>query len=685
MKKGLTLTFAAFLLLVLCVSHAFGQGRAPAGQLPPIIDRELIFGDPEISGAQISPDGDFIAFLKPYKGTRNIWIKHANEPFDAARPLTADTRRPIPGYFWSRDGKYVLFVQDQDGDENFNVYTVAVAASPAPGSDVPSARNLTEIKGARALIYATPKNMPDLIYIGLNDRDPAWHDLYSVRISTGERKLMRRNTERISRWVFDLKGQLRLATRFRDSGDNEVLRVDPTGFTPIYTCSVFELCIPVRFHRDGRRVFVHTNAGDRTNLTQFELLDVRSGKTEIVERDPQNRVDVFNVLFSDRSDEILGAVYIDDKPRMTWKDKGFGTDYDMLRQKLPGREIAFGSHTQDERLWMVNARSDVEPGETYLFDRRTKRLTLQFRIRERLPREYLATMTALRYKSSDGLEIPAYLTLPKGVEPKNLPLVVVAHGGPTARDVWGYNSWAQFLANRGYAVLMPNFRGSTGYGKAFVNAGNRQWGEKMQDDVTWGVRHLIEQGIADPKRVGVFGASYGGYVTLAGLAFTPDLYAAGVSYVGPSNLITLLSTIPPYWEAFRKTLYEQVGDPSTPEGRTQLQRQSPLNSATRIRAPLLVIQGANDPRVKKAESEQIVVALRDRQFAVEYLVAPDEGHGFVRPVNNMAAFAASEKFLAKHLGGRFQEDMTPEVERRLAEITVDPKSLAKPATATSQD
>ena len=260
-------------------------------------------------------------------------------------------------------------------------------------------------------------------------------------------------------------------------------------------------------------------------------------------------------------------------------------------------------------------------------------------------------------------------------EPKNLPVVVFPHGGPWARDGWGYNSYAQFLANRGYAVLSPNFRSSTGYGKKFLNAGNNQWGEKMQDDLTWGVKYLIGEGIADSTKIGIMGGSYGGYATLAGVAFTPDVYACGVSIVGPSNLITLLNSIPPYWEAGRKIFHVRMGDPTNPEGKAQLERQSPLNSANKIKAALLVVQGANDPRVNKAESDQIVIALRDRGFPVEYIVAPDEGHGFARPVNNMAMLASAEKFLAKHLGGRYQESMKPEVSKRLGEITVDVASV----------
>ncbi|KAF0223626.1 MAG: dipeptidyl aminopeptidase/acylaminoacyl-peptidase, partial [bacterium] len=295
-------------------------------------------------------------------------------------------------------------------------------------------------------------------------------------------------------------------------------------------------------------------------------------------------------------------------------------------------------------------------------------------------------MKPISYKSSDGLEIPAYLSLPKGIPAKNLPLVVFPHGGPWARDFWGYHPYAQFLANRGYAVLQVNFRASTGYGKKFLNAGNKEWGQKMQDDLTWGVKHLVAEGIVDPKRVGIMGGSYGGYATLAGLAFTPDVYAAGVSIVGPSNLITLLDTIPPYWESIRKLFTERMGDPSNAQGKAQLERQSPLNSAAKIKTPLLVVQGANDPRVKKAESDQIVIALRERGFPVEYILAPDEGHGFARPVNSMAMLATAEKFLAKHLGGRYQPDMTSEVTKRLGEITVDIKTVSlvkKVASPTS--
>jgi dipeptidyl aminopeptidase/acylaminoacyl peptidase len=677
-RKSLAFVFAVLCtaLLLASAAPAFGQTSTQS----PLIDRELFFGDPEISNAQISPDGKFIAFVKPLKGTRNIWVKRTEEPFGSAKPITAETKRPIPGYFWSRDGKYILFVQDQGGDENFNVYAVDPAASAAAGQEVPAARNLTDSKGIRAIIHAVPRSEPDAMYVGMNDRDKAWHDLYKVKISTGERTLIKQNTERITSWVFDLKDQLRLASRSAENGDTEVLRVDDKGFTKVYSCNVFESCGPIQYHKDGQRVYFLTNKG-ATDLTQLILFNPATGKEEPFESDPLKRVDFSGANFSEVTDELISTTYNDDKVRTYWKDKSFEADHKLLQKKLPGKEISFSDSTKDERLWLITAFSDTEPGERYLFDRQTKKLTLQYAVRDKLPRTSLAPMSAVRYKSSDGLEIPAYLTLPKGAAAKNLPAIIVPHGGPWARDSWGYNGLAQFLANRGYAVLQPNFRASVGFGKKFFDAGNKEWGQKMQDDITWGAKYLIAEGIADPKRVGIMGGSYGGYATLAGVTFTPDVYAAGVSIVGPSNLITLLESIPPYWESIRKLFYERMGDPNTAEGKAQLLRQSPLSHADKIKTPLLVIQGANDPRVNKRESDQIVIALRDRGFPVEYLVAPDEGHGFARPVNNMAMFATAEKFLAKHLGGRYQESMTPEVATRLKEITVDVKTVTLPKKA----
>ncbi|HEV8506112.1 MAG TPA: S9 family peptidase [Chitinophagaceae bacterium] len=649
--------------------------QAQTSSLPPIIDRELFFGPPVIAGGQLSPDGKYMSFLKVYKGTMNVWVKDASAPFESAHPLTSDTLRPIRSYFWSRDGKYILYVQDKGGDENFNVYAVNPSEKPVAGQDIPTNRALTDFKGVRTFIYSVPKSDPDALYIGLNDRDKKWHDLYKLKISTGEKTLLRQNsdTDRITGWIFDWSDKLRLATRANEDGSNDLLRVDEKELVPIYHTGPFEEFDTYAFDKDNKQYYIATNKGDDRDLKQLVLLDPVSMKETFVEKDPMNRVDFGGANFSDVKKNIILTSYTDEKERLYWKDREFEADYKIIEKELPGLLLNFTSSTADENLWLLTAYSDIDPGAAYLFDRKTKKLAFQYRPRPDIPTKSLAPMKAIKYKSSDGLEIPAYLVLPKGVPAKNLPMVAFPHGGPWGRDVWGYNSFAQFLANRGYAVLLPNFRASTGYGKKFLDAGNRQWGDKMQDDITWGIKYLISEGIVDAKHVGIMGGSYGGYATLAGVAFTPDLYAAAVSIVGPSNLITLLNSIPPYWESIRKLFYLRMGDPTTDEGKKQLERQSPLNSADKIKTPLLVAQGANDPRVNKAESEQIVNALRKRNFPVEYILAPDEGHGFARPVNNMAMLAEAEKFLATYLGGRYQETMTAEVEKRLGEIKVDTK------------
>lgn len=647
---------------------------AKAAGLPALVDREIFFGNPEIAGAQISPDGKFISFLKPWKDTRNVYVKGVDEPFSAARLLTTEAKRPVAGYFWTRDSKYILYVKDNDGDENYNVFAVDPAGKPAAGAEAPPSRDLTGLKGVRVQIIDVPKHEPDTIYIGLNDRDKAWHDLYKLSISSGQKMLVRKNTERITGWLFDNAGQLRMATRSADNGDTEFLRVDADKFTKIYSCDVFETCAPVHFSKDNKQVYVQTNKGE--NLISLGLMDPASGDVKILESDPLKKVDLSGAAFSDVTDELVATIYQDDQwIRRYFKNKDFEADEKFLKAKFPGMELGTGSRTADEKVMLVTVFSDTEPGVTYLYNRTNHALKLQYKSRENLDRAALAKMTVVRYPSSDGLMIPAYLTLPKGVAAKNLPTLMIPHGGPWGRDGWGYNSLAQFFANRGYAVLMPNFRGSTGYGKKFLDAGNLEWGKKMQDDVTWGVKYLVAKGIADPKKVGILGGSYGGYATLAGVTFTPDLYAAAVDIVGPSNLITLLESIPPYWEPIRKVFYKRMGDPNTPEGKALLTERSPLTYATKIKTPLLVAQGANDPRVNKREADQIVIALRDRGFPVEYLLAPDEGHGFARPVNNLAMFMSSEKFLAKYLGGRYQEGGSKESVQRLAEITVDPKTV----------
>ncbi len=647
-----------------------------SAQKVPLINREIFFDNPEITGAQISPDAKWMTFLKSNKGTLNIWFKGVNEPFDKARPITDDSLRPVRNYFWSQDAKYVLYVQDKGGNENYHIYALDPLAIDSQRV-MPETRDLTPIDGARAYIYNVSKRNPSKMYIGLNNRDKAWHDLYDLDITTGALSLVRENKDHISAWHFDWDENLRLATRVNDDGSNEILRVDKDSLTTIYEFGLLESANPIAWTADNSQFFLATNKGKERNLSELVVFDPLS-KTEVLyENDPMHKADFGTAVFSQKSHNLLYTTYTDAIDWHYFRDADYEADYNYLKTKFQGKELSFMSSDKEEKMWLINVYSDTDPGNVYLFNQSTRVVTFQYDPRPQLPREDLAPMEIITYKSSDGLEIPAYVTFPKGVARKNLPLIVVPHGGPWSRDYWGYNSTAQFWANRGYAVLRMNFRGSTGYGKAFLDAGNGQWGEKMQDDITWGIYHLIGEGLVDRKRIGITGVSYGGYATLAGVAFTPDMYRAAVAVVAPSNLNSLLGTIPPYWANLRKQFYTRMGDPTTESGKKQLERQSPLTSVGNITTPLMIVQGANDPRVNKAEADQIVAAMRERKIPVVYLCAPDEGHGFARPVNNMAYLAASEKFMAAQLGGRYQETMSDEVAKRLKEISVEVKPVEK--------
>ncbi|MGH7568284.1 MAG: alpha/beta fold hydrolase [Gemmatimonadales bacterium] len=672
MKRPLAIALAL-------IGVATGSAVAQASyldRLPPLVDRAVFFGDAEIAFATLSPNGRFIAFAKQLDGVVNVWVKGLREPFSAARPVTADPNRPIGNFFWSVDSRYVLFAQDRAGDENFRVYVVDPTAPVATGSKVPAARDLTPYAKVQARIYAVPRKTPNHILVGLNDRDPRLHDVYRVDLRTAERHLVFKNDRNVSGWVPDLEGNLRLGTRVRPDGGTEVLRVDGDSLTPLFDCNHEETCAPFRFHKDGRRVYMITDKGER-DRAELVLLTVATGAVERVEGDPEGQVDFGQAIFSEQTDELIGTAYTGDRVRIYPRDALFARDVARIRAALPGGDLFFRTPSNDDRIWIVKTVLDTDNGPNYLYDRETGKVEMLYRPYPNIPVAHMAPMRPVRFKARDGLEVPAYLTLPKGAPARNLAAVVVPHGGPWGRNGWGYDPIAQFLANRGYAVLQPNFRGSAGFGKRFLNLGNKQWGTgTMQHDITDGARWLVAQGIADPKRIAIMGGSYGGYATLAGVAFTPDVYAAGVSIVGPSSIITLLNSIPPYWEPIKKIFAVRVGDVANAEDLARLRAQSPLYSATAITAPLLVIQGANDPRVNKAESDQIVVALRDLGRTVEYLVAPDEGHGFAGELNNLATYAKIEQFLATHLGGRYQETMTPAIRDRLNKLTVDVKTLA---------
>ena len=647
-------------------------------KMPPLIDRDVFFGDPQVSGAQLSPDGKWISFRKPYSGVMNVWVKAVDAPFDAARPLTADAKRPLGRHFWTEDSRYVLFVQDEGGTEGYHVFAVDPSADAEATSGVPPARDLTPMEGIRAIIYAVPEATPSQIIVGINDRDPALHDVYRVHIDTGVRELLIRNDTNVSAWVTDLAGAVRLALRQRPDGGTDIIVVEDGALGRVlYECGWEETCAANRFHKDGKRVYVQSNKG--VDLIGLLLVDVATGRAERVDSDPQAEVDLLDTWFSDTTEELVATVYAGDRVRIYPRTEHLRRELEWLRGRLPDGEISYRSSTEDGALLVIGVASDVNPGAVYLHDRIDKTLVKLYDSRPELPSDQLAKMKPIRYEARDGREIPGYLVTPKGIAAEKLPTVIFPHGGPWGRDFWGYDAVAQFLSNRGYAVMMPNFRGSAGYGKRFLNAGNGEWGTGiMQHDISDGVRHLIDEGIADPDQVAIMGGSYGGYATLAGVTFTPDLYAAGVSIVGPSNIITLLNSIPPYWGPLKQMFTRRVGDPDDANDRARLESQSPFFHAENIKAPLLVIQGANDPRVKKAESEQIVVALRDLKRPVGYLLAPDEGHGFAGRENRLAMFAEIERFLGEHLDGRFQHDLAPEVADRLAALRVDVAEVEMP-------
>ena len=544
MKNG-----RAGLLGRLCVFTAVALGCvassgacSAANVATPLLDRAAFFTEPEIAGAQVSPDGKFLAFLK--RGTvQNIWVKRTDQPLTAARPVTTVDDHSPEAFYWSRDSRYLLFTRDASGHGKSDLFAVDVHSVDA-ASGAPKARNLTDGQGTPAQLLALPEADPNLAYVALTDGQQPDHDIYAVEIATGKRSLLRRNDMGAGGWVFDLAGKPRLAIRTGKYGAFELVRLDTTGSTLIYSCSWSETCHPLQFDPDGAHLYLASNHGEQEDLVRLISLDIRNGHEEMVASDPLQQVDLDETVFSPQTRRPAATVYKGDAGvRYAWSDRGMQADFQRLQSRLPDKDLRLQTADSGQD-WMVFSSADREPGEAYLFDRRTAVLTLQYRLLPSLPRGALARTTVIHYPSADGLEIHAYLTLPPGVRPKSLPLVVLPHEGPwNVRDEWGYSNLAQFLANRGFAVLQPNFRGSIGFGKRFLAAGDRQWGERMQDDINGGARRLVASGVANPKRVAIFGLSYGGFAALAGAAFTPDLYAAAIDMSGPSDLALLMESI----------------------------------------------------------------------------------------------------------------------------------------------
>ena len=632
-----------------------------------LIDRKLFFGNPEISGSQLSPDGKYVTFLKEHEGIMNLWIKKFDEPFEKAIPLT-NQKRPMYGYFWTEDAKFILFVRDNDGDENMNIFAI----NPYIGK-LPEARNLTPMKDITANILMVSKKNPNILYVGLNNRDKKWHDLFKLEIASGKLDMIYENKDRITDFNFDWDEKLRLLNKTDEKGNTVTYRIDEGNkLEEIYRTNVKEGAAFLMWNKDNSQVYLETNKGE-LDKSELYLMNPLTKQLTLIEKDPKGQVDFGSLFIDDNTREIIYTSYTNDKRIRYWKNKTWEENHKFLESKLPGREIGYNSYTKDYSKMLISTYGDKYVPEVYYFDTKTRELTFQYCPRPKLKaiESELVEMLPISYASSDGTNINGYLSLPKGGK-KNLPLIALIHGGPKGpRDNWGYSAEVQFLCNRGFAVFQPNFRASGGYGKIFLNAGDKQWGKLMQDDITWGVQDLITNGVADPKKLVIMGGSYGGYATLAGLTFTPDLYTCGVDIVGPSNIFTLLESIPPYWEAGRAMLYEMVGDPSTDEGKKLIRQASPLFHVDKINKPLLVIQGANDPRVKQAEADQIVIALRDKGKKVDYLLAKDEGHGFYKPINNNAMYAGVEKFLSEVIGTPYQKDMPQDVADKLKELTVD--------------
>jgi dipeptidyl aminopeptidase/acylaminoacyl peptidase len=616
---------------------------AASAELPPLIPRAVLFGNPDKAGPQISPDGKHLAYLAPDdKNVLQVWVRSTAVPKGGAddKKVTSDEKRGIRQYYWAHDGKHLLYMQDAGGDENFHLFAAELATGKT--------RDLTPFPGVRAEGVDLDEKHPDELLVGLNKRNKAVFDMHRITISTGAEKLDTENPGAVIDWTADADFRVRAATAANaKTGGYDLMVRDKPGaeWKAVKQWTNEEEGSAVAFGADRNVLYVRGNDG--ANTARLVKLDLATGKEVVLAEDKE--YDVGGVMF-DHQKRIPLAVSLT-KARTEWKalDDGVRADLEALAQVQRG-DFGVTSRTDDGTKWVVAYATDDGPTSYYLYDRPSKKAAFLFVNNSKLEKVTLARMEPISFKAKDGLTIHGYLTKPVGVEAKNLPAVLYVHGGPWARDTWGFNPTVQFLANRGYAVLQVNYRGSTGYGKSFLNAGNREWAGKMHQDLIDAKAWLVSEGVADPKRVALAGGSYGGYAALVGLTFTPDEFACGVDIVGPSSILTLLKTVPPYWAPMKALFAKRVGDLEKEE--EFLKERSPLFKADRITKPLLIGQGQNDPRVKVAESDQIVEAMRKAGKPVEYVVYPDEGHGFARPENRLHFFALTEQFLAKHLGGR---------------------------------
>ncbi|MBI1355509.1 MAG: prolyl oligopeptidase family serine peptidase [Acidobacteria bacterium] len=617
----------------------------------PLIPRETLFGNPERTSPRLSPDARRLAWLAPEEGTLNVWVRSIGEQDD--RAVTHDRSTGIRLFFWAQDADRLLYLQDRDGDENWHLYDIDLKTG--------AERDLTPFDNTTVGDVITDPNFPDQVFVALNQRDPQLFDLHRVDLRSGKIELEAANPGAYVGWLVDNQFRLRGAQAATPDGGFELLVSKSPGgaMEPLLQWGPEDNGGAHGFVPGDEALYIEDSlAGDTTELYELHLA---SGERKSLARHDQ--VDVGPVLQhpTERRVQAVGFAL----HRLEWKllDPSLEADFAALAQTADG-EINVVSRDRDDRHWLVAFTGDADPVRYYAWDREKQEAMYLFSDRPALQGLPLAAMQPVSIAARDGLGLVAYLTVPVDVEAKDLPLVLNVHGGPWARDEWGYDPEAQWLANRGYAVLHVNFRGSTGFGKRFLNAGNREWGAKMHDDLLDAVAWAVSQGVADPQRVAIYGGSYGGYAALVGAAFTPDVFCCAVDIVGPSNICTLIESIPPYWAPLMHQFRVRVGDIETE--REFLESRSPLFRAEEIRVPLLIAQGANDPRVKQAESEQIVSALRSNGKEVDYLLFGDEGHGFSRPENRMAFYAEAEQFLARYLGGRAEPPSSAEAARLAA-------------------
>jgi dipeptidyl aminopeptidase/acylaminoacyl peptidase len=623
--------------------------EAPAVEAPPLIERTVLFGNPTRFQGRLSPDGEQMSFRAPLEGVMNLWVGKRGD-FSSVRPITNDTGRGIPAHFWALDSKHVLYTQDQGGDENWHVYSVDLASGDT--------LDLSPFEGTQAQVIAQSENKPGVVIIGMNDRDPKWHDVYSVDLASGERTLLSENNGFASILV-DNELKVRVATQATADGGLQILLKNEDEWQPLFKIDFEDVQTTniLGFDEDNQGIYLLDSRNRNTTaLVHMNLED--QALTTLAESDD---VDVSSVLIDPRTHRPFAYGLNLIRPEYHAIDINMKDVIARLNSQLSGGSQIL-AQSLDNRFWTVYTDESDNSPVYKVFDAETGEFTELFVTNPKLNDLQLAKMNGVVIKSRDGKDLVSYLTLPLEADPdqdgtpdKPVPLVMLVHGGPWGRDVYGYQATVQWLANRGYGVLQVNFRSSTGFGKAFLNAGNQQWSKAMHTDLLDAKNWAVEQGITAEDTVAIMGGSYGGYATLVGLTFTPDEFSCGVDIVGPSNLVTLLESIPPYWESFRQVFARAIGDPETEEGQALLKETSPLTHVDKITKPLLIGQGANDPRVKQAESDQIVDAMMKRGIPVTYVLYPDEGHGFAKPENNLSFNAVTEAFLANCLGGRYQE------------------------------